>query len=77
MKKLVVIMALAAALSGCALSYESIERSKGACLEKNGTVGVSTLVDGTVQYVTCTLDGVSYLVDPRTGLLFNGKRVSQ
>lgn len=60
MKKLVVIMALAAALVGCDMSHDQVTRWKKRC----GFVGGEPLYlknpNGTVQAVRCVVDGATY-----------------
>lgn len=60
MKKLVVIMALAAAISGCGASHEVVAKLKSRCEAIYGEIVYVKYMDGTVRSVDCAVDGVMF-----------------
>lgn len=60
MKKLVVIMALAAALAGCSYSHEVVSKYKQRCEALRGEVLYIKNMNGTVRSVDCVVDGAVY-----------------
>lgn len=62
MKKLVVIMALAAALVGCGMSHEKVTAMKQRCYSIGGEPVYIQNPNGTVEVVRCTVEGITYLM---------------
>lgn len=60
MKKLVVIMALAAVLTGCSYSHAVVSKYKQRCEVLRGEVLYIKNMNGTVQSVDCVVDGAVY-----------------
>lgn len=60
MKKLVVIMALAATLVGCGMTHERVAVQKKRCYSIGGEPFYIKNPNGTVQVVRCVVDGITY-----------------
>lgn len=60
MKKLMVIMALAAALVGCGMSHEQVTAMKQRCYAIGGETVYIQNPNGTVEVVRCVVDGITY-----------------
>lgn len=60
MKKLVVIMALAATLAGCGMQHERVVEMKKRCHAIGGETVYIQNPNGTVEVVRCVVDGITY-----------------
>lgn len=70
--KMITIVVLSATLMGCGLDRDVLEQSKAACHRENGEVSLSTMSNGTVLQVNCTIDGITYRVGSGTGNMYDG-----